>query len=78
MPEEFSTGELMRRMTDIQQTVHQIQARMESDYVRTIQLDEVTRRVGALEDTQKWLVRLILGVVIMALLGVVITKAGGV
>ena len=69
-------GELGRRLTDVQATVHELRDKLERDYVRSADLAQVERRLTAIESTQTWLVRLILGVVIVALLGLVLVRGG--
>lgn len=71
---EITLGELGRRVADVQTTVHELRDKLERDYVRSADLVAVERRLTALEATQTWLVRLALGVVIVALLGLVIRQ----
>ena len=71
---EITLGELGRRVADVQATVHDLRDKLERDYVRSADLAQVERRLTALEATQTWVVRIVLGVVIVALLGLVVKQ----
>lgn len=48
------------------------------DKVNTSDLNNLEKRVVELEDNNKWLFRLIIGFIVLAVLGVVVTTGGGV
>ena len=49
---------------------------LDRDYVRRSDLDNVDRRLTAVENTITWAVRVIVGAVILALLGLVLVQGG--
>lgn len=76
MPDEPTLGELMRRLTDLQQTVSDLVHRLEQGYVRVDSVAPLERRVASLESSVTWVVRLVIGAVIAALLALVIVQGG--
>lgn len=70
-------GELGRRILDVQAMVHELVGKLDRDYVRTEAMTNLTRRVEAIEANFTWLWRTIGGVIIVALLGLLITRPGG-
>lgn len=75
--DDVTLGEVARRLDNLQRDTHGILERLDRDYVRADSVKEITRRVTALEDGQRWLVRLVLSLIITALVGVVIVQGGG-
>lgn len=69
-------GEVARRVADVQSTVHELVSKLDRDYVRRSDLDNVDRRLTAVENTITWAVRVIVGAVILALLGLVLVQGG--
>ena len=55
-------------------TVHDMASKLERDYVRSGDLLALERRIASLEASQTWAVRLVMGLVIVALVGLVITQ----
>ncbi len=87
MSDEPTLGEVARRLTDVQNTVHSLAEKLDRDYVRAAQLaaveraaedrdKEQDRRISGLESSVTWVVRLVLSAVILALLGLVIVQGG--
>jgi hypothetical protein len=89
--DDVSTGELARRLNDVQQTVHGFDEKLERGlhgfdeklergYVRTETLQQIVgpleRRVSSVEGQLTWAARLVLGAVILALVALVITQVG--
>ena len=78
LSDEITLGEVIRRLADVQQTVHDIQAKLDSpEYARRHDVAGLERRVGALESTLTWVVRSVIGVVIVALVAAVVRTGGG-
>ena len=71
---EITLGELGRRIDDVRATVHDMASKLERDYVRSADLASLERRIASLEASQTWAVRLVMGLVIVALVGLVITQ----
>jgi hypothetical protein len=78
MSDDITLGELGRRITDIQRTMHDLGSKLDRDYVRTSDLAALRERVESIESTMTWLWRLVGGVVIVGLLGLLMTRPGGV
>lgn len=72
--DDVTLGEVVRRLDDLQRTTQQIVERLDRDYVRHDRVAELERRVSSLESTLTWTVRLIMGAVILALVGLVLTQ----
>lgn len=70
-------GELGRLILDVQSMVHGLVEKLDRDYVRTEAMTSLTRRVEAIESNFTWLWRTVGGVIIVALLGLLITRPGG-
>lgn len=63
-----------RRLQHIEQEIGVIKTK---DAVADVHRTNVEARLASIESSLTWLVRLVLGAVILALLGVVVTGAGG-
>ena len=74
MPDDITLGEMSRRLADVQATVHELRDKMDRDYVRAADLTAIDKRVGALEASVTWVVRIVVGAVVVALLGLVIAQ----
>lgn len=69
-------GEVVRRLSDVQQTVHSLVEKLDRDYARASDLKRTDGRVDRLEETNRWVARIVVGAVILALLGLVLVKGG--
>ena len=67
-------GEVVRRLADVQQAVHSLVEKLDRDYARATDLARTDGRVDRLEETNRWVARIIVGAVILALLGLVLVK----
>ena len=67
-------GEVVRRLADVQQVVHSLVEKLDRDYARATDLARTDGRVDRLEETNRWVARIIVGAVIVALLGLVLVK----
>lgn len=76
--DEPTLGELMRRIVEMQASIEKLTERVENSYVRNSTLEPLERRISALESSQSWAVKIVLGVVITALLGLVIIQGGAI
>ena len=74
--DDITLGEVARRLADIQSMVHLLNDKLDRDYVRNVEFAEIARRVSSLESAITWGVRVVLGIVIAALLGLIITQGG--
>lgn len=76
VPDEISTGEIGRRLDFLTREVHEMRSRVEGAAILGAQMLSLDRRVSSMEDTQRWLVRIVIGAVVLALLGLIIVQGG--
>lgn len=69
----MDTSELKERTDRIQRQVERLDQRMNdmerNHSVSDVVMDSVNRRLGNIEDSQKWVVRLIIGAILLAVVG---------
>lgn len=72
--------QLAKRLDRIDDDISDVRRRMSiletQDAVASVHRENVERRLGGIEDTLKWVVRLIIGGIVTALLAVVLTSGG--
>lgn len=73
---EVMDEELNRRISHIEQNTVQIEGRLSAletkSAVDVVHHGNVEKRLGGIEDTLKWLVRLIIGALVLAVIGFVV------
>lgn len=67
-------GEVVRRLADVQQAVHGLVEKLDRDYARQVDLARTDGRVDRLEEWNRWVARIVVGGVILALLGLVLVS----
>lgn len=90
MADDRTLGEIARALDLVVTRFENLANQLDTKYVRkdlfdanvtlhNTEMDQIRSRVGDLEDGRKWLSRLVLGFIIIAVLGAVFTvaKAGG-
>lgn len=72
--------QLAKRLDRIDDDISDVRRRMSvletQDAVASVHRENVERRLGGIEDTLKWVVRLIIGGILTALVTVVVTNGG--
>jgi hypothetical protein len=76
-PHDATLREIVTRLQVVVETLDKTVTRLVDKTVSLEAHQALERRVSGLEGAMTWAVRLIIGVVIIALLGVVITQGGG-
>ena len=76
MNSEPSPGEIMRRIDDLVQRLENLTNKVEESYVRHEVFKAVTDRLKVVEDRSEWVIRLILGMVISAVVAGVLIISG--
>ena len=68
---------ITERVTNMQKDVVELAAAVDKMASGIHHIEDMERRLGALEDSQTWVSRIILGLVISAVVGLVIASSGG-
>ena len=74
--DSVTLGEVIRRLADVQSTVHVLSDKLDRDYVRASEFRDLERRLVSIESTRDWLQKIVLSAVVLALLGLVLTQGG--
>ena len=69
---EPSPGEIMRRIDDILHRLENLTTKVEESYVRYEVFKTAVTRLEKVEDRSEWVMRLIVGMVIAAIVGTVV------
>lgn len=75
-------------LQELKERTDRIQCQLEAVEVRVVSVEKshsiadvvvsnIDRRLGSIEDSQKWIVRLIVGSIILALIGLAVMSGGG-
>ena len=68
---------ITERVTNMQKDVTELAVAVDRMAAGISHIEDLERRLGALEDSQTWVSRIVLGLVISAVVGLVIASSGG-
>ena len=68
---------ITERVTNVQKDLGELAVAVEKMAAGISHIEDMERRLSALEDSQTWVSRIILGLVISAVVGLVIASSGG-
>ena len=69
---------ITERVTNVQKDLGELAVAVEKMATGIGRIEDMERRLSALEDSQTWVSRIVLGLVISAIVGLVIARSGGV
>lgn len=72
---EPTLGEVMRRIDDLVQRLETLTNKVEESYVRYEVFNAAIERLAKVEDRSEWVVRLMLGLIISAIVGTVLVAS---
>lgn len=75
MSVEPTLGEVMRRIDDLVQRLETLTTKVEETYVRHDVFNTAVERLAKVEDRSEWVIRLMLGLIISAIVGTVIVAS---
>lgn len=75
MTGEPTLGEVMRRIDDLVQRLETLTNKVEESYVRYEVFNTAIERLAKVEDRSEWVIRLVIGFIIAAVVGSVIVSA---
>ena len=68
---------ITERVTNVQKDLGELAVAVEKMATGIGRIEDMERRLSALEDSQTWVSRIVLGLVISAIVGLVIARSGG-
>ena len=68
---------ITERVTNMQKDLGELAVAVDRMAAGISHIEDMERRLGALEDSQTWVSRIVLGLVISAVVGLVIASSGG-